>query len=169
MAKLKPLQVGESAPSFKFQKVDGERIDIGELLGKPYLVYFYPKDNTPGCNQEACGFSDSFAEFERLGITIIGVSADSEKSHDKFRKKFSLPFPLVSDSDRTLFNAFYGASGKSAIMGRIWVGANRMSFLVGSDGKILKTYERVNTATHAKEVLADIRALSVNDEKCTQK
>lgn len=153
-----PLQPGVCAPTFTFRLADGTEKSTATLSGGPYLVYFYPKDDTPGCTREACAFRDGYSDFEAAGLVVIGVSADSEASHEKFRKKHALPFALASDPDRAIIDAF-GVWGPKQFMGKQFDGIHRMSFLVGPDGKIAKTYPKVKPEEHAAEVLADAKAL----------
>ncbi|GHB96418.1 thioredoxin-dependent thiol peroxidase [Cerasicoccus arenae] len=150
------LSPGEQSPSFDFRYANGLHGHTDELTG-PYLVYFYPRDDTPGCTKEACAFRDKFSDFNEAGLTVIGVSCDDEISHDKFRQKFNLPFPLVADTDQTLVNAF-GVWGMKKFMGKEYEGIHRISFLVGPDGVILKTYPKVKPDEHAEEVLRDAHA-----------
>jgi len=151
-----PLTEGAQSPSFAFRYADGTPGHTEQLEG-PYLVYFYPRDDTPGCTKEACAFRDLFSEFEQDGVTVIGVSCDDDASHDKFRQKYSLPFPLAADTDQSLVNAF-GVWGLKKFMGKEYEGIHRISFLIGSDGVILKTYPKVKPEQHASEVLEDARA-----------
>jgi thioredoxin-dependent peroxiredoxin len=153
------LQPGSPAPDFVFKDAAGSLRHASELAGRPYLVYFYPKDDTPGCTKEACGFRDVFPQAESLGLTVIGVSADSDASHDKFRKKYNLPFALAADTDKRIAKAF-GAWGPKSFMGKSYEGIHRVSFLVGPDGRIVKVYPKVKPEEHAAEVLADAGALS---------
>ena len=152
-----PLSAGEKAPPFTFTE-NGQTIRSDELKS-PHLVYFYPKDDTPGCTKEACAIRDAWAEFESAGLKVIGVSKDNEKSHDKFREKYSLPFPLIADTEIKLAKAF-GVFGEKKFMGRIYDGVNRMSFLIAADGIILKSYPKVKPDAHAAEVLKDLKELS---------
>ena len=152
-----PLNAGEKAPSFTFTE-NGQAVRSDELAS-PHLVYFYPKDDTPGCTKEACAIRDVWAEFESAGLKVIGVSKDSEKSHDKFREKYSLPFPLIADTEMELAKAF-GVFGEKKFMGRVYDGVHRMSFLIDADGVILKAYPKVKPVEHAAEVLKDLAELS---------
>ena len=152
----KPLNPGDKAPSFSFTEND-QTVQSDELTS-PYLVYFYPKDDTPGCTKEACAIRDVWAEFESSGLKVIGVSKDGEKSHDKFREKYSLPFPLVPDTEMELAKAF-GVFGEKKFMGRVYDGVHRMSFLITADGTILKSYPKVKPDAHAAEVLKDFAEL----------
>lgn len=155
MSKPEPLSAGAQAPSFPFRYADGRPGHTDDLTA-PYLVYFYPRDDTPGCTKEACGFRDLFADFEQAGVTVIGVSCDDEASHDKFRQKYSLPFPLAADTDQRLVNAF-GVWGPKTFMGKEYEGIHRISFLISPGGVILKTYPKVKPEEHASEVLQDAR------------
>lgn len=154
----KPLDTGDQAPAFTFREADGTERASDELAGSPYLVYFYPKDNTPGCTAESCGFRDHHDALGKLKLTVIGVSCDSEKSHQKFRDKYDLPFPLVSDESREVVQAF-GVWGAKKFMGREFEGIHRMSFLVGPEGKVAKAYHKVKAKEHPDEVLADAEEL----------
>ena len=158
MEKANPLNEGDLAPTFTYRDADGIERSTSDLTGAPYLVYFYPRDNTPGCTAEACGFRDNLSELSKFGLTVIGVSCDSEKSHEKFRSKFDLPFPLAADESQEIVKAF-GVWGEKSFMGRKFEGIHRMSFLVGSDGKIAKAYHKVKAKHHPDEVLATAREL----------
>ena len=157
MGKPRPLDAGKKAPSFQFTEAE-ESYSL-ESLEQPCLLYFYPKDDTPGCTKEACVIRDTWSEFASAGLKVVGVSKDDERSHDKFRKKYGLPFALIADTDLALANA-YGVYGEKKFMGKIYDGIHRMSFLIGADGLILKTYCKVKPDAHASEVLADLKALS---------
>lgn len=155
MAKPTPIQPGAKAPAFSFEE-KGRTLTLGSL-DRPTLVYFYPKDDTPGCTQQACGIRDLWVRFERARLHVIGISKDDGASHAKFAKKYSLPFPLVSDEDLSLARAF-GVFGKKQFMGKVYDAIHRMSFLVAPDGTILKTYEKVSPADHAETILKDLTA-----------
>ncbi len=154
-----PLSVGDAAPDFSLPDQDESVHSLKEHAGKWLLLYFYPKDDTPGCTTEACGIRDNWDAFKKADVTVLGVSTDSVKSHAKFAAKHDLPFPLLSDADKTLVNA-YGVWGKKKFMGREYEGTKRWSFLIDPQGKIVKVYEDVKPAAHAKDVLADVAALS---------
>lgn len=126
---------------------------LKELRGKKVVLYFYPKDDTPGCTKEACSFRDSFATFKKRGIEVLGVSLDSEAKHKKFAQKYDLPFRLLADTDRAISEAF-GTYGEKKFMGRTYMGVNRMTFLIDEKGKIKKIYSKVKPEDHAAEVLA---------------
>lgn len=157
MPSPQPLQAGASAPKFTFTSDSGKRIDSTDLNG-PALLYFYPKDDTPGCTKQACGLRDLWQELQDAGLAVIGVSKDSEASHAKFQAKYSLPFPLIADSELQLAQA-YGVFGEKKFMGRIYDGVHRMSFLISANGHILKTYEKVKPAEHAAQILKDLKSL----------
>jgi peroxiredoxin Q/BCP len=157
MGKPSPLEAGQQAPSFQFTEKD---VSYSlENLKKPCLLYFYPKDNTPGCTKEACGLRDVWGEFEQAGLKVVGVSQDDERSHEKFQTKYELPFPLIADTDLELAKA-YGVYGEKKFMGRVYDGIHRMSFLIDARGTILKTYHKVKPDAHAGEVLADFQNLA---------
>ncbi len=150
MAKLKE---GDKAPDFAVSDQEGNIVRAKDLRGRKIVLYFYPKDDTPGCTKEACSFRDSWAKFKRRGIEVFGVSLDSEKSHQKFINKFSLPFRLLADTDKKLSESF-GTYGEKKFMGRTYMGNNRMTFLIDEKGKIKKIFEKVKPEDHAEEVLA---------------
>ena len=148
--KLKP---GDRAPEFSAPTNGGGQVSLSDFKGKPVILYFYPKDNTPGCTKEACGFRDQFAQFRKKGAVVLGVSVDSVKSHDTFVEKFSLPFPLLADADKQIVQA-YGVWGEKSFMGRTYMGIRRVTFLIGGDGRIQKIWPQVKPEEHAAEVLA---------------
>lgn len=149
MAKLKE---GDKAPDFGVPDQEGNEVRLKDLRGKKVVLYFYPKDDTPGCTKEACSFRDSFAKFKRRGIEVLGVSLDSEKSHQKFINKYSLPFRLLADTERKISES-YGTYGEKKFMGRTYMGNNRMTFLIDEKGKIQKIFSKVKPEDHADEVL----------------
>ena len=151
-------KVGSKAPSFKASDQEGRVRSLKEYAGKWVILYFYPKDDTPGCTKEACSFRDGFGKFKRAGIEVIGVSVDSVKKHAKFVEKYSLPFTLLADEEKKIVEA-YGVWGKKKFMGREYMGTNRVSYLINPEGKIAKVYETVKPEEHAEEVLADVKAL----------
>ena len=152
-----PLNPGQKAPPFSY--TEGGSTVLSTEITSPYLIYFYPKDNTPGCTKEACAIRDVWADFERAGLKVIGVSKDSQASHIKFQDKFSLPFPLIADTELELAKAF-GVYGEKKFMGRVYDGIHRMSFLIATDGTILKTYPKVKPEAHAAQVLEDLSQLN---------
>lgn len=152
------MREGDKAPEFEAETQGGKRISLRELRGKPVVLYFYPKDDTPGCTKEACGFRDAYSQFEAAGAVVLGVSPDSVKSHGKFAEKFSLPFPLVSDESKAIVQS-YGVWGEKSFMGRKYMGVHRVTFLVGKDGTIAKIWPKVKPEEHASEVLEAIKSL----------
>jgi len=147
------LKEGDKAPDFAVNDGEGKTVRLKDLKGKKFVLYFYPKDDTPGCTKEACSFRDSWSKFKRRGIEVFGVSLDSEKSHQKFTEKYSLPFRLLADTDRKLSESF-GTYGKKKFMGREYMGNHRMTFLIDEKGKIKKIFEKVKPEDHAEEVFA---------------
>ncbi|MCD6049997.1 MAG: peroxiredoxin [Verrucomicrobia bacterium] len=152
-AKPSPLQPGDAAPDVTAPTQDGQLISLRDFRGRPVVLYFYPKDNTPGCTTESCGFRDHYAQLQAKGAVLLGVSGDSVKSHAKFATKYSLPFPLLADTDLAIAKAF-GVWGEKKFIGLTFDGIHRMTFLIGADGLIKKTWTKVKTSTHAAEVLA---------------
>ena len=150
------LKVGDIAPAFTVSASGGRTISLTDFAGRPVILYFYPKDDTPGCTREACAFRDAFAQFTALGAVVLGVSADSVKAHDKFSKKFQLPFPLLADEGRQLIDA-YGVWGEKVFMGRRYQGIHRVTFLIGRDGRLSHIWPKVKPDAHATEVLAALR------------
>ena len=155
MNKPRPLQSGDEVPEFSVVDQDGNLYNRETLLGSCYLIYFYPRDMTPGCTTQACAFRDEYMNFSKLNILVLGVSTDGEKSHKKFIHKHGLPFPLLEDEDHSMAESF-GVWGQKQFMGRVFPGVHRMSFLIGKEGKVEKTYEKIKPAEHAKQVLADL-------------
>lgn len=153
-----PLTVGDQAPTFCLPASTGQTLSLQELAGKPVVLYFYPKDDTPGCTREACDFRDTYSVLQEAGVTVLGVSADSLRSHTKFVDKYHLPFPLLSDPDTTLATA-YGAWGEKTVRGRTVIGMKRMTFLIDAAGVIQHIWPAVKTAGHAAEVLAAVKTL----------
>ena len=147
------LQVGDVAPGFTAATSGGGEIALADYRGRNVILYFYPRDDTPGCTKEACAFRDHFADFKKQGAVVFGVSADSVKSHDKFVEKFKLPFTLLADEDREIVQA-YGVWGEKSFMGRKYQGVYRVTFLIGPDGKIKQIWPEVKPEEHAAEVLA---------------
>ena len=147
------LQEGETAPNFTAPTNSGGKGSLADFKGKNVVLYFYPKDDTPGCTKEACAFRDYFGALQKKGAVVLGVSVDSAKSHDKFAKKFGLPFTLVSDGDKKIVQA-YGVWGEKSFMGRKYLGTHRVTFLIGPDGRIKKIWPRVKPEEHVEEVLA---------------
>jgi peroxiredoxin Q/BCP len=147
------LKEGDVAPDFSAAANGGGTISLAEQKGRNVILYFYPKDATSGCTKEACAFRDSFDEFKKRGVVVLGVSTDSVKSHDKFVKKYSLPFTLLADEDKKIVQS-YGVWGQKSFMGRKYMGTHRVTFLIGPDGRIKKIWPEVKPEEHAKEVFA---------------
>ena len=154
----KKLNVGDVAPKFSLPDQNGVVRIVEEFSGKWLLIYFYPKDNTPGCTTEACEIRDAWGEFKKTGAEVVGISTDSVESHKKFGGKHSLPFTILSDTEKKVVEA-YGVWGMKSFMGKTFMGIRRTSFLIDPRGKIAKIYENVKPAEHAKEVLRDIQSL----------
>jgi peroxiredoxin Q/BCP len=153
------LRVGDLAPDFTLPDQTGEKRQLSDFRGRWVVLYFYPRDNTPGCTKEACGFRDLFPKFQRRKVAVLGVSTDSVRSHQKFAEKYALPFPLLADEEKTVVRA-YGVWGEKTFMGRRTMGTHRISFLIDPDGRIAKIYEKVKPETHAEEVLRDLAELA---------
>jgi peroxiredoxin Q/BCP len=147
------LKAGDVAPDFSAATNGGGNISLADFQGRNVILYFYPKDDTPGCTKEACAFRDLFAEFKKRGAVVLGVSPDPVESHDKFVEKFKLPFTLLADADKQIVKA-YGVWGEKRFMGRKYLGTHRVTFLIGADGRIKKVWPRVKPEEHAEEVLA---------------
>jgi thioredoxin-dependent peroxiredoxin len=149
------LKEGDPAPLFSASASAGGQVSLSDFKGKHVILYFYPRDNTPGCTLEACAFRDEFAAFKKAGAIVLGVSTDSPKAHDKFIAKYQLPFILVSDENKQIVQA-YGVWGEKRFMGVKYLGTSRVTFLIGPDGIIKKIWPKVKPAKHAGEVLAAI-------------
>jgi thioredoxin-dependent peroxiredoxin len=147
------LKEGEAAPDFESRDAEGNTVKLSDLRGRKVVLYFYPKDDTPGCTKEACSFRDSFAEFGRRGIEVLGVSTDDEKSHRKFAEKYSLPFKLLADTDHRVAD-LYGVYGEKQFMGRKYMGVARKTFLIDEEGRLRKVFDQVKVDEHADEVLS---------------
>lgn len=146
------LELNKPAPNFELADQNGDKHQLSDYLGKRVVLYFYPKDDTPGCTTEACNFRDNYSIFKQNDIVILGVSADSEKSHVKFQEKYQLPFTLLSDPDHTVCEA-YKVWRLKKFMGRDYYGINRTTFLIDEEGKLVKIYEKVKPAEHAREII----------------
>ena len=149
------LRIGDEAPDFTAETNGGGQVSLREFKGKPVVLYFYPKDDTPGCTTEACSFRDNYAALKKKGAVVLGVSPDPVKSHDKFVEKFKLPFPLLADDKREIVTA-YGVWGEKTFMGRKYQGVHRVTFLIAPDGRIKKIWPKVKPAEHVAEVLAEL-------------
>lgn len=153
-----PIEEGKAAPAFTLPDQDGNSVSLKDLRGKDVILYFYPKDDTPGCTKEACGFRDAWKTLQKRGVVVLGVSADGAEAHTKFRKKYKLPFPLLSDSDRVVMEK-YGAFGEKMMYGKKTVGVIRSTVWIGQDGKVVKHWARVaNAEKHPDQVLAALDA-----------
>jgi thioredoxin-dependent peroxiredoxin len=147
------LKEGDAAPDFSAATNGGGKVSLADFKGKNVILYFYPRDDTPGCTKEACAFRNHFDEFKNRGAVVLGVSTDPVKSHDKFVEKFKLPFTLLADEDKRMVTA-YGVWGEKSFMGRKYLGTYRVTFLIGPDGRIRKIWPQVKPDEHAAEVLA---------------
>ncbi len=147
------VEEGKPAPDFELTSDSGETVTLSGLRGKPVVLYFYPKDDTPGCTTQACGIRDVYAEFESAGAVVLGVSPDDEKSHVKFKEKFGLPFPLLTDVGHQVAEA-YGVWAEKSYLGRKYMGIERSTFVITADGTVKKVMYNVKPATHADDVLA---------------
>ena len=150
------LKEGDLAPDFTAAINGGGHVSLADFKGRNVVLYFYPRDDTPGCTKEACAFRDQFATFKAKGAVVLGVSTDPVKAHDKFVKKFQLPFPLLADEEKKIVQA-YGVWGEKRFMGRKFLGTHRVTFLIGPDGRIKKIWPQVKPEKHALEVLAALQ------------
>lgn len=141
------LSVGTKAPAFTVKDTNGNPISLTDFAGKTVVLYFYPKDDTPGCTKEACGFRDAYTQYQGKDVVVLGVSMDNEASHQAFTQKFNLPFPLLADVDGLLTNA-YGVSGGGY--------SKRVTYVINGEGTIVKVYETVKTDSHAADILAEL-------------
>ena len=146
------LKEGDKAPAFTTTNQDGKKVKLSDFKGKRVALYFYPKDDTPGCTKEACSFRDADDVFRKKGIVVLGVSIDDEKSHQKFISKYQLPFDLLADTDKSIVEA-YGVWGEKSMYGKKYMGTHRKTFLIDEKGKIVKIFDKVKVAEHADEVL----------------
>lgn len=146
------LKEGDNAPAFTSKDHDGKTVKLADYKGKRVVLYFYPKDDTPGCTKEACSFRDADDVYRKKGIKVFGVSTDDEKSHQKFISKFQLPFDLLADTDKSMVEK-YGVWGEKSMYGKKYMGTIRKTFLIDENGKIAKIFDKVNVSEHADEVL----------------
>jgi peroxiredoxin Q/BCP len=153
-----PISAGSPAPDFTLPDQDGRDHSLSDYQGRPVVLYFYPKDDTPGCTKEACGFRDDYSAYQEAGVTILGVSPDNSKSHTKFINKFDIPFTLLADTDRKVVKMF-DVWGLKKQFGREFEGVLRTTFLIGGDGEIVKVFEKVRPANHSAEILAALEEL----------
>lgn len=146
------IEVGEKAPTFSLKNTEGKTVKLSDYKGKKVVLFFYPKDMTPGCTKEACGFRDDYAQLKKRDVEIIGVSADDQSSHEKFTEKYSLPFTLLSDSDHEVMTK-YGAWGEKNMYGKKVIGVIRSTVVIDEEGRIIHIFKRVKTDTHSQDVL----------------
>ena len=149
------VEEGKPAPDFELKTDEGESVRLSAFRGRPVVLYFYPKDDTPGCTKQACGIRDSYGEFERRGAVVLGVSPDKETSHVKFKEKYGLPFTLLADPEHTVAEE-YDVWKQKSFAGKKYMGIERSTFLIDSGGKVAKVMRRVKPDTHAEDVLAAI-------------
>ncbi|HON88076.1 MAG TPA: thioredoxin-dependent thiol peroxidase [Spirochaetales bacterium] len=147
------LNIGEKAPEFSLPDSDGNIVTLSQFKGKTVILYFYPKDDTPGCTKEACSFRDNYDRFLEKGAVVIGISKDKPASHAKFRAKYQLPFYLLSDESTDILQA-YGAWDKKSLYGKSFFGIIRSTYVIGPDGRIVKFYPKVKPEGHAEEILS---------------
>jgi thioredoxin-dependent peroxiredoxin len=150
---------GDEAPDFDLPGDGGGRLRLADLAGRPLVLYFYPKDDTSGCTKEANGFKEHYGAFKEAGVEVIGVSRDDVTSHDRFKAKYGLPFPLASDEEGKVVEA-YGVWVEKSMYGRSYMGIDRSTFLIGRDGRLARVWRKVKVPGHVEEVLAAARALS---------
>ncbi len=146
------LEVGTQAPNFKTIDQNGELVTLEQFRGKKVILYFYPKDDTPGCTKEACAFRDNFEKFKEIDVEVLGVSVDDEKKHKKFAEKYNLPFRLLADTEKKIVQD-YGVWGEKSLYGKKHMGTNRVTYLIDENGKIEKVFPKVKPETHAEELL----------------
>ena len=152
------IEVGKKAPAFELEDASGERVSLADYAGKDLILYFYPRDDTPGCTKEACGFRDHWKEIGKLGAVVLGVSPDSGEAHQKFAKKYRLPFPLLSDPDKKVMSK-YGAWGEKVLYGKKTTGVIRSTVWIGPDGSVVKHWKKVpSAAEHPARVLEELKA-----------
>ena len=150
------LQIGDAAPAFSLPDQNGNTVNLADFRGRRVVIYFYPKDDTPGCTKEACNFRDQWSAFEQHGIAVLGISKDGAASHAKFINKYTLPFTLLSDAEPCPVAESYGSYGLKKFMGREYMGMMRHTFVVDGEGKIEKAYWKVKADTMADDILKDL-------------
>ena len=151
-----PIQSGIPAPDFSLPDENGAIRSLSEFRGKPVVLYFYPKDDTPGCTVEACNFRDDYSQYENAGVVILGISPDNAKKHTKFKSKYDLPFTLLADEDHRVC-LLYEVWGPKKMMGREYDGVYRTTFLIDAVGRIVRVFENVKPADHSQDVLAALK------------
>ena len=149
------VETGKPAPDFTLRSDSGDTVHLADLRGKPVVVYFYPKDDTPGCTTQACAIRDSWGQFEKAGATVLGISPDSAESHEKFKAKFSLPFPLLADEDHAVAEA-YGAWGEKKNYGKTYMGVIRSTIVVDEQGKVERALYNVRATGHVAQIIKDL-------------
>jgi thioredoxin-dependent peroxiredoxin len=149
---------GKPAPEFTLEDDAGETVSLSDFRGKPVVLYFYPKDDTPGCTAQACGIRDAYGEFEQAGAVVLGVSPDKVSKHVKFKEKYDLPFTLLADPEHEVAER-YGVWGEKKYMGRSYMGVNRTTFVIAPDGTVAEVMENVKPDSHADDVLASLAAI----------
>ena len=152
------LKIGKKAPGFTLTDADGNKVSLEDFKGQNVVLFFYPKDDTPGCTTQACNLRDHHDDLIAKGLTVIGVSADTEKKHQNFIEKYELPFPLIADTDKEIINAF-GVWGEKKFMGRVYDGIHRVTYIIDEKGTVLKRFDKVKTKAHVEEIL---EALNMN-------
>jgi peroxiredoxin Q/BCP len=150
------VEQGKPAPDFELQTDTGETVRLSDQRGKQVVLYFYPKDDTPGCTTQACGIRDAYGEFERAGAVVYGVSPDDVQSHEKFKQKYTLPFTLLADNDHAVAEE-YGVWSEKTYQGRTYMGVDRSTFVIGEDGTVKAVMHKVKPDTHADDVLAVLK------------
>lgn len=155
------LKEGQKAPSFSLMSDEGEKVSLKDFKGKTVVLYFYPKDMTSGCTQEACDFKDHFPKFKKNEVVVLGVSKDSVEDHQKFKSKYGLPFPLLSDPDCKMLEA-YGVWKEKSMYGRKYMGIERTTLIITPDGKISKIYPKVKVSGHVESIWKDLKELPKN-------
>jgi peroxiredoxin Q/BCP len=151
--------VGQTAPDFELKDDSDKIVRLSDFRGRPVVLYFYPKDDTPGCTTEACEIRDDYSEYKKAGVQVLGVSPDSSTSHTRFKKKYDLPFPLLADDDHKVAER-YGAWALKKNYGREYMGIKRTTFLIGPDGKIIRVFENVHAKGHSQEILTALHEAS---------
>jgi peroxiredoxin Q/BCP len=150
-----PLKPGDDAPDFSLPDANGNLVNLSDFRGQRVVLYFYPRDNTPGCTKEACGFRDAYADYQSVNVAVLGISTDDAKAHTKFTDKFNLPFPLLTDAEGSVATR-YDSYGLKKFMGKEYMGVSRNTFIIAPDGKIERIYLKVKPENHAAEILADL-------------